>query len=104
MVPNHKPPGFAGKHTPESYNIIQHGDEQQFETLRGYPGVVLEPMPWSLAQELIDQHTEDSLGQLGRHPLQLRTYMTFRDKVRFFVVCKGGGRLLFWQQTNWNTR
>ncbi len=78
--PPPKPPAFAG-HTAESIHIIKYGDEADFEILRGVPGVVLEPMPWSLAKSLVDEHTEESLGKLGRHPLQLRTYMAFRDKV-----------------------
>ncbi|EFN50798.1 hypothetical protein CHLNCDRAFT_55564 [Chlorella variabilis] len=56
-------------------------DPGAFESVRGRPGVVLDPMPWQRLVSLVAQGVERALGSLGRHPLGIKRYWDHRDHV-----------------------
>lgn len=100
----HEAPAFInGSYTQSVHDILINGGNDDFEKLRGVPGVVLEKMPWHVAKALVEEHTEASLGKLGRHPLDTRQYWHFRQQVRALLAsgyspgvrtrnCKSGHR------------
>lgn len=57
------------------------GVPEDFECVRGRPGVRLEPIPWDELVALISDGSERALGSLGRSPLQLKEYWDYRDGV-----------------------
>lgn len=89
--PQHIPqPAFVhGRYVPVVQAILMEGTDADFEKLRGVPGVVLEKMPWQVAKALVDERSEESLGKLGRHPLDTRRYYHFRQQ-----VCRSAGCLI----------
>lgn len=61
--------------------IIENNRTDQFHLLADTPGFVLDPMPLKKARELSAINTVESLGKLGRHPKDIRTYRLFRQQV-----------------------
>lgn len=86
-----QPAFITGNYTAQIHAIVMEGNSEDFEKLRGVPGVVLETMPWDVAKLLVDEHSEASLSKLGRHPLDTRQYIHFRQQVcaGCLGVCEG---------------
>lgn len=65
----------------EVAHIIDNKLENEYERLRWTPGFCIETMPWAHLHALIQEGTEQSLGQLGRHPRDIAVYWDFRRQV-----------------------
>lgn len=61
--------------------ILNNNLVEEFEKLRGAPGVCLEPFPWAEVKRLIAENSLESLGKLGRSPAGIVVYRQFRKKV-----------------------
>lgn len=61
--------------------ILDTNSAAEFESLRGLPGVCLEPTGWAAACQLVHEGSEESLGKLGRHPRDTVVYRNFRRQV-----------------------
>jgi hypothetical protein len=71
-----------GAPDPEFVNhVLNNNLTEKFALLRGAPGICLEPKSWEAVKELIEQNTEESLAQLGRHPSGIVLYRTYRKQV-----------------------
>ena len=61
--------------------VLNNNLEDKFESLRGIPGICLDPLPWKEIKAHICGSTEESLGTMGRHPRGLVEYRQFRAQV-----------------------
>ena len=63
--------------------ILKDNRTEEFEKLRGAPGICLDPVPWDTARQLVQENSVESLSKLGRHPAGIVQYRSFRSKVSF---------------------
>lgn len=65
----------------EVNRILDNELVEEYCRLRHTPGFCLEAMPWAKIKQLVEENTEASLGNLGRHPSDIVVYRAFRTKL-----------------------
>lgn len=72
------PPPITGD---EIARIIRDNLVDEFERLRGVPGIQVDPVPWDAVTKLVEENSTESLGKLGRSPAGMVVYWKFKEKV-----------------------
>ncbi|KAL6782179.1 hypothetical protein ACKKBF_B39360 [Auxenochlorella protothecoides x Auxenochlorella symbiontica] len=62
------------------FDELRFGHNVDWESVRGIPGLRLEPLSWEELREIILDGSPAALGRLGRDPIAQRDYWLFREQ------------------------